>query len=80
MDSLVLQMMTGAYRLVRRVGRVLKYGLVVGVGAGSVALLQHNEWDFSSVGVVRFGRAAMAVSTHNKNKLQLQLYHHTSIT
>ena len=37
-------------------------GAVGGAGAGSTfAYLQHNQWDLTSTGLVRFGRAAYAV-------------------
>ena len=38
-------------------------GTLGGAGLGStVAYLQHNKWDVTSSGLVRFGRAAYAVS------------------
>ena len=45
-----------------RVKRAVKLG-AIGVGIlGSGYLLQKNDWEMSTVGVVRFGRAAIAVS------------------
>ena len=38
--------------------RSIKYLTVGGLGAGSAYLLYKNDWDVSTIGVVRFGRAA----------------------
>ena len=51
-------------RLVRRPVRWLVTGALGVAGVGStVAYLQHNKWDISATGLVRFGRAAYAVSS-----------------
>ena len=41
--------------------RSIKYLTVGGLGAGSAYLLYKNDWDVSTIGVVRFGRAAFTV-------------------
>ena len=46
----------------RRGLRVLKYGTIIGVTGGCTYTLQQNDWHVSSIGAVRFGRAAAAVS------------------
>lgn len=44
-----------------RIVRVSKYLAVGGATAGTVALLHNNDYDVSTIGLVRFGRAAFAV-------------------
>ena len=41
--------------------RLLKLGAIGSAVIGSGYLLQKNDWEMSTVGVVRFGRAAIAV-------------------
>lgn len=42
--------------------KVLKWGIVTGVIGGSAVVLQKNDWQVSTLGLFRFGRAAFAVS------------------
>lgn len=42
--------------------RAFKYGILAGTGVGSIVVLHNNHWDVSSVGLVRFGRAASTVT------------------
>jgi hypothetical protein len=44
---------------------VTKYGIFGGAIGTTGYLLQKNDWDVSTIGVVRFGRAAWAVSFDN---------------
>jgi hypothetical protein len=48
--------------ILQRVRLALKYSSIGAVVGGSVYLLRKNDWEMSTVGVVRFGRAAGAVS------------------
>lgn len=44
--------------------RVLQYGkyaAYTAIGAGSLYMVRNNEWDMSTLGVVRMGRTAVAV-------------------
>jgi len=41
--------------------RLVKYGAIASIVSGSVVALQSNEWNVLSTGIVRFGRAAVAV-------------------
>ena len=44
-----------------RLGRVLKY-TSLGVGVlGTGYVIRNNDWEMSTIGVVRFGRAAVTV-------------------
>ena len=45
-----------------KVGKILTYCTVGGAAVSSAAVLHHNDWDVSSIGAVRFGRAFMTVS------------------
>jgi hypothetical protein len=47
---------------IQRIKRVLKFGGLGVLAGGSAYLLHKNDWEMSTVGVVRFGRAAVAVS------------------
>lgn len=46
----------------RKTVRYIALGLT---GAGSVYLIKENDWEMSTIGVVRFGRAAITVSQRN---------------
>ena len=50
-----------------RLKRAIKLGLIGSGVLGSGYLLQKNDWEMSTVGVVRFGRAAIAVGIHKIN-------------
>lgn len=45
----------------KRLWKITKYGGLVGAVGTTGYLLQKNDWDVSTIGVVRFGRAAWAV-------------------
>lgn len=47
------------FRRVVKGVKLLTTGVVIG---GSVIVLHKNDWDVTSIGVVRFGRAAVTVS------------------
>ena len=47
----------------RQVGKLLKYTIAVGAVGTTGILLQRNDWQVGSIGAVRFGRAAVTVST-----------------
>ena len=47
--------------------RAIKLGLFGSGVLGSGYLLQKNDWEMSTVGVVRFGRAAIAVGIRKTN-------------
>ncbi|ESO91928.1 hypothetical protein LOTGIDRAFT_121554 [Lottia gigantea] len=44
------------------VKKVFKYGVLVTTVGGTGLLLKHNDWEVSTIGVFRFGRAAFAVT------------------
>ncbi|XP_045185749.1 aarF domain-containing protein kinase 1-like [Mercenaria mercenaria] len=46
--------------IVQKVRQALKYGSVGALVGGSVYMLRKNDWEMSTVGAVRFGRAAAA--------------------
>ena len=48
--------------LSERFRRILKYGTAGLFIGGSAYGMQKNDWEMSTVGVMRFGRAAFAVS------------------
>ena len=48
--------------MARSAFKFLKYATVGTVTGGSLLVLQQNDWDVSSIGAVRFGRAAITVS------------------
>ena len=48
--------------ILERVKLALKYSSIGAAVGGSVYLLRKNDWEMSTVGAVRFGRAAAAVS------------------
>ena len=48
---------------IRSAVRVLKYTTACGVVGSSLWVLHRNHWDVTSVGFLRFGRAAFAVSS-----------------
>ena len=48
-----------------RVKRIVKWATLGTALIGSGYLLQKNDWEMSTVGVVRFGRAAVAVGFLN---------------
>ena len=49
-------------KMSRQVWRGLKFAALGAAVAGTALLLKNNDWKVSTVGVVRFGRAAWAVS------------------
>ncbi|WAR18693.1 ADCK1-like protein [Mya arenaria] len=46
----------------RRVKQVFKYGSLAAVGVGTAYAIKNNDWEMSTIGVVRFGRAAGTVA------------------
>lgn len=42
--------------------RAAQLGVVAGTAGATYVALRNNQWDPSNIGVVRFGRAALAVS------------------
>ncbi|XP_055957361.1 aarF domain-containing protein kinase 1 [Patella vulgata] len=40
--------------------KTVKFGIVAGAIGGTGLLLKHNDWEVSTIGVARFGRAALA--------------------
>ena len=46
-----------------KVGKFLTYCTLGGSAVSSVTALHHNDWDVSSIGAVRLGRALATVST-----------------
>ena len=48
-------------RVLRRAVKALKWTALGGVAGGTVVVLHRNEWDVSSIGAVRIGRAALCV-------------------
>ena len=53
-----------------RVKRTVKWATLGSALIGSGYLLQKNDWEMSTVGVVRFGRAAVAVGFLNDGWIQ----------
>ena len=48
----------------RKLWRVAKYATLAGLVGSTGYVLQQNDWDVSTLGVLRFGRAAFAVSSN----------------
>ena len=49
-----------------KVGKLLTYCVLGGGTVSSAAVLHHNDWDVSSIGAVRLGRALKTVSIQAK--------------
>ena len=47
--------------MLHQVAKVVTVSAALGVTGGSLVLLQRNEWKISTLGLVRFGRAAHSV-------------------
>lgn len=45
--------------------RVVKYGLLVGVGASTLVILHRNDYDLSSIGLMRLARAGICVMRYS---------------
>ena len=45
----------------KRAGKFVKYGSLLGIGGSSLIFLHKNDYDLSSIGLMRLGRAAYAV-------------------
>ncbi|KAK2150013.1 hypothetical protein LSH36_427g03001 [Paralvinella palmiformis] len=54
--------MPGFRLLTHHVGKVLTVSTLIGITGGSLVLLQKNEWNISTLGLLRFGRAAKSVA------------------
>lgn len=48
-------------KMKREIRRIIQITSAASLAAGSVIFLQKNDWEVSTVGAVRFGRAALAV-------------------
>lgn len=48
--------------VIRKTVRTLKWGTVIGVSGGTLAVLAHNDWNIRSIGAIRFGRAAVTAA------------------
>ncbi|XP_052276490.1 aarF domain-containing protein kinase 1-like isoform X1 [Dreissena polymorpha] len=48
--------------LPRKVKQVLKYGTLAGATLGAGYVVKNNDWEISTIGAVRFGRAALTVA------------------
>lgn len=47
--------------LLPKLRRAAKYAVIGLTGLGGAYLIQKNDWEISTLGVVRFGRTAVAV-------------------
>jgi len=54
--------------------KIIKYGTIGTAIGGTAYMLQRNDWDVSSIGAVRFGRAAFTVSLVMKLRCNLKIY------
>lgn len=52
----------GIMPVVKKVFKFVNYGILAAVGTSTAVALHNNDYDLSSLGIMRFGRALLTVS------------------